>query len=189
VEDFKTAPDRTLVEQAAAGDEWAFRELVHRHRRAVAGVVIAMLGAGDDADDVAQETFVRLSRSLHRFRGESSVRTYLIRIAMNRAIDVLRRERFMARWLRLDADPDASRPELTTVPADDIDADDERALVRRAVLALEPKYRAVVVLRYLENQSTRETAHTLNVPEGTVMSRLKRALAKLEVILRPAVDV
>src|ERR1043165_1196525 len=94
--------DLTLVARAAGGDEQAFRELVARHESAVARTVTAMLGPGDDADDVGQETFVRFFKALPRFRGDAEVRTYLTRIAMNLACDALTRRKRRAGWVRLD---------------------------------------------------------------------------------------
>src|SRR4051812_20075618 len=77
------AADHELLQLARDGDERAFRELVERYEPAVASVVVGMLGAGDDADDVGQETFIRFYRALGSFRGEASLKTYLRRIAMN----------------------------------------------------------------------------------------------------------
>jgi RNA polymerase sigma-70 factor (ECF subfamily) len=173
--------DLALVSRAAAGDEDAFRVLVVRHERAIARIVTAMLGPGDDADDVGQETFVRFFRALPRFRGDAEVRTYLTRIAVNLACDGLERRRRRTGWIRLgaggaDTDPPTDAPDQQEM----LEADERKELVNRAVQSLDAKHRAVVVLRVLEERSTAEAAEILGVPEGTVMSRLKRALAKLE---------
>lgn len=171
-----------LVQRAAGGDHDAFRRLVHEHEVAIARVVTVMLGAGDDADDIGQEAFVRFYRALPSFKGESSVRTYLTRIAMNLSIDALARRRRWNRVLRFDAAAEA-RQVAGPVP---LSLEDEklRTHVRAAVDQLDAKHRAVVVLRIMEDRTTRETADLLGVPEGTVMSRLKRALQKLEHPLR-----
>lgn len=176
--------DLTLVARAVAGEEAAFRELVVRHESAVARTVTAMLGAGDDADDVGQETFVRFFRALPRFRGDSEVRTYLLRIAMNLSCDALARRRRRSGWVRLDTsddDPPVDAPDQQTL----MEQDERKEIVTRAVQSLDPKHRAVVVLRLLDERSTAEAAQILGVPEGTIMSRLKRALAKLEQMLSP----
>jgi RNA polymerase sigma-70 factor (ECF subfamily) len=171
-----------LVRRAAEGDHDAFRQLVLAHEVAIARVVTAMLGPGDDADDVGQETFVRLYRALPSFRGEAGVRTYLTRIAMNLSIDALARRRRWNRVLRFDAESEARQ---VAAPAPSSLEDEElRSHVRDAVEKLDAKHRAVVVLRILEDRTTRETADILGVPEGTVMSRLKRALEKLQHPLR-----
>ena len=88
-------PDEELLERARGGDDRAFRVLVDRYQGVVAATVTGMLGLGDDAEDVGQETFIRFHRSLDRFRGESSVATSLTRIAINLSLTALKRRR---RW-------------------------------------------------------------------------------------------
>jgi RNA polymerase sigma-70 factor (ECF subfamily) len=168
-----------IVARAAAGDERAFRHLVEAHQSAVAQTVTAMLGAGDDADDVGQETFIRLLNALPKFRGDASVRTYLTRIAVNLSIDALKRRKRTLGWIRI-----GTTRESMDIPSKDeshlTERQDIQDKVRAAVDSLDPDSRAVVVMRVLEERSVRETAEILGIPEGTVMSRLKRSMAKLE---------
>ncbi len=179
--------DRTadeLLAKARDGDHIAFRGLVERHQGIVAGTVIGMLGAGDEADDVGQETFIRFHRALGDFRGDSSVATYLRRIAMNLCLNALKRRRVMA--FRLISRDQADTPlDEPTVDGYDAEAVERRDMVRAAVARLSAKYRPVVVLRLLDGLSTRETAEILKVPAGTVMSRLARAMVELERMLAP----
>jgi len=184
---FDADDDRALVARAAAGDESAFRLIVERHESAVARTVTAMLGPGDEADDVGQETFVRLFRALPNFRGDAQLRTYLTRIAVNLSCDALERRKRRSRWVRLfggDSDPPLATHEDAGA-ARTIERDERNAAVLRAVQSLDAKYQAVVVLRMLEERSTNDVAELLGVPPGTVMSRLKRALEKLAAILGP----
>ncbi len=175
--------DLALVARARRGDDDACRRLVERHQAAVARTVGGMLGHGDEADDVGQETFVRFFQSLDRFRGESSVRTYLVRIAMSCALNALRSQRRRdVRFVRDEAalgnaiDPTAAVSAAdTTWPA----------VIQAALDRLSPEHRAVVVLRLLEERSTRETAEILQIPDGTVLSRLSRAVQQLRVTLGP----
>ncbi|MEM1057556.1 MAG: sigma-70 family RNA polymerase sigma factor [Bacteroidota bacterium] len=162
------------------GNPDAFRALVERYEAQVAATVIGMLGRGPDADDVGQETFVRFYESIDRFRGEAALGTYLTRIAINQCLKTIRRRRSWTRRFigeaQLDAPlPDPPAPDTTV----DLDNRERDALVHRAVQALPPKHRAVVVLRMIRELSTNETAEALGVPPGTVMSRLSRALAQL----------
>lgn len=175
-------PDADLVARARQGDDDAFRRLVDRHQAAVARTVFGMLGDGDDADDVGQEVFVRFHRALDTFRGESSVRTYLVRIAMSCSLNALRsRRRRDARFVRDDVAMEGAA-DLAALPSGD---DGTAQRIRRALDALSEEHRAVVVLRLLEERSTRETAEILEVPEGTVLSRLSRALRHLRTTLGP----
>lgn len=178
-------PDEELLERSRRGDDHAFRRLVERYEPVVAATVIGMLGRGDDADDVGQETFIRFHRALSDFRAESSLKTYLVRIAMNLSLNALkRRRRFSLRFISRDR---AEEPiaEPFVMPAVVDEGEERRAIVQRAVHALNEKHRAVVVLRMLQDLSTREAATTLGIPEGTVLSRLSRAMQELAVTLGP----
>jgi RNA polymerase sigma-70 factor (ECF subfamily) len=107
-----------------------------------------------------------------------------VRIAMNLSCDALARWKRRAGWVRLgasDDDPPVDSPDQHTV----MEQDERKEIVRHAVQSLDPKHRAVIVLRLLDERSTAESAQILGVPEGTIMSRLKRALAKLERMLSP----
>lgn len=179
----ETHDDAALVARARRGDDDAFRVLVERHQDAVARTIYGMLGAGDDADDVGQETFVRFYNALDSFRGESSVRTYLVRIAMSCALNAVRSQK--RRELRFVRDDVAL--EAAADPADGIVLSDDAqgARIRAALDGLSAEHRAVVVLRLLEERSTKETAEILQVPEGTVLSRLSRAVKQLRVTLGP----
>jgi RNA polymerase sigma-70 factor (ECF subfamily) len=189
----ETPTDAELIARARSGDDGAFAALVDRYERAVASTVIGMLGPGDDADDVGQETFVRFHRALGSFRGESSLKTYLVHIAMNLSLNALKRRRRSA--LRFvsrdgesdDGDPLVNLPEPRVGPDGDVDTRELQLLVRAAVRRLGEKHRAVVVLRLFHDYSTKETAEVLGVPEGTVLSRLSRAMKELESMLRPYV--
>ncbi|MEO6878352.1 MAG: RNA polymerase sigma factor [Gemmatimonadaceae bacterium] len=179
--------DAQLLALARGGDDRAFGALVDRYEPAVAATVIGMLGRGDEADDVGQETFIRFHRSLHKFRGESSLKTYLVHIAINLSINALRRRRRMLLRFVSQDDTTVDAPEPRPGPAGELDVNELQAVVQDAVARLNEKHRAVVVLRLFHEYSTRETAHMLGVPEGTVLSRLSRAMKELEAQLAPYV--
>ena len=179
----ETNDDAALVARARSGDDDAFRVLVERHQDAVARTVFGMLGAGDDADDVGQETFVRFHQALGSFRGESSVRTYLVRIAMSCALNALRsQKRRDLRFVRDDVAMERAADVSATVDAGN---EGQAARIQAALEGLSAEHRAVVVLRLLDERSTKETAEILQVPEGTVLSRLSRAVRQLRVTLGP----
>lgn len=179
--------DFRLVEIARKGDKDAFRRIVERHEAAVAAVVVGMLGAGDEADDVGQETFVRFYRSLSKFRGDAALRTYLSRIAMNLSLNALkRRKREAGRTQRLESEPNArafADPQMG--PQRRLERDETQQAVRAAIAGLDEKHRSVVSLRMIQGMSTKEAAEVLGLPEGTVLSRLSRAMKKLETELEP----
>lgn len=186
----RRATDEELIERARGGDGEAFGQLVERYEPKVAATVVGMLGRGADADDVGQETFIRFHASLGSFRGDSSVGTWLTRIAINQSLKALKRRRTWAeRFFSRDADP-AIEPPVASGSAT-IDERERATLVQQALARLPAEHRAVVVLRVMEGYSTKETAEMLGVPQGTVMSRLSRALEKLEphlAELNPKID-
>jgi RNA polymerase sigma-70 factor (ECF subfamily) len=182
--------DADLLARARDGASWAFRRLVERYQDQVAATVVGMLGPGAEADDVGQETFIRFYEAMDQFRGDAELGTYLTRIAINQSLKALnRRKRWYERfWSRDGAPDDALPPEPSTEGDDAIDEDERSALVHRALAELSDAHRAVVVLRMLKGYSTRETAEILDIPEGTVMSRLYRATSNLETLLGPYIS-
>lgn len=180
--------DNELIGRARAGDERAFHDLVERYEPQVAATVVGMLGPGDEAEDVGQETFVRLYRSLERFRGESSLGTYVTRIAINLSLTALkRRKRWRSRFVSQDH-REGEFPEASWDPRGELDSEETARTVRAAVERLAPNHRAVVVLRMIDGYSTRETAEILGIPAGTVMSRLARAMDRLENEMKESTD-
>jgi RNA polymerase sigma-70 factor (ECF subfamily) len=180
--------DQALIERAREGDDAAFRDLVERYESRVAATVIGMLGPGDEAEDVGQETFIRLYRSLDRFRGDSSLGTYLTRIAINLSLTALKkRKRRMSRFVRQD-ETERDRPEASWDPRDQIERSEDIRRVRAAVTRLAPNHRTVIVLRMIDGYSTKETAEILGIPAGTVMSRLARAMERLESEMKESGD-
>jgi RNA polymerase sigma-70 factor (ECF subfamily) len=174
--------DEELVSRAREGDDEAFGDLVRRYESLVAGTVIGMLGRCPEADDVGQETFLRLYRSLKKFRGESTLGTYLTRIAINLSLNELkRRRRRTKQFFQTPVD------EIHDLPDENATAepDEDKEIVHRAIGKLEPKFRSVIVLRLIDGYSTEETANILNIPIGTVLSRLSRAQKKLKTLLEP----
>jgi len=174
--------DERLIHASIGGDERAFRYLVERYQNHVTRTVTGMLGKTRDVDDCVQDVFIRLYASLARYRGEASIKTYVTRIAINRSLDVLRKKKrsFFTPW-------DSSEIEMVESsaprPDDDVVSSDQRKQLRAALDCLTPRHRSVVVLRLIDGFSTAETADVLGVPYGTVLSRLTRALDKLNHLL------
>jgi RNA polymerase sigma-70 factor, ECF subfamily len=161
--------DRQLVTEAVAGSRRAGEELFSRHWLQAWRLALSVTGSATAADDVAQEAFERAFRGLASFNGRSSFRTWLFRIVLNRSLDIARRE------------ATASRRAAGLIPAtasSDEDVVHDRALLD-AVLSLPLERRTVVALRYWAAYTPPEIAESLDIPLGTVHSRLARALAEL----------
>ena len=180
--------DEELVARAKHGDRRAFRLLVERHQDAVARTVTGMLGPTQEVDDVVQEAFIRLYQSLDRFRHDAAIGTYLRRIAINRALDALRRRkriraRFVSRDDGMETIHDASADESLR-----LEVKEREQIVWQAIDKLSPKHRAVIILRLIEGHSTEETAQILSTAYGTVLSRLSRATKRLRELLGPVLE-
>ena len=174
--------DEKLIKAALAGNDNAFKEIVRRYEPRVAATVIGMLGKNPEAEDVGQETFIRFYNSLKNFRGDSSVGTYLTRIAINLSLNELkRRKRSPMFFFRKDEN------EPFDVPDENVRSSefDDKEIIQQAIRKLESKFRSVIVLRLLDGYSSEETAQILNIPVGTVLSRLARGQKKLQELLAP----
>jgi len=165
-----------LIARSVAGDKDAFGALVQRYQRFACSVVYRMTGRPELAEDLAQEAFVRAWLHLANFRGESQFRTWLGRIVTNATIDYLRANKVdLALDERL---PARGEP----LPAQAMRSEVEET-VRRAVLALPEESRAALILREYEGLSYKEIAGALDIPIGTVMSRLNYARTRLREML------
>ena len=164
--------DDELVERSRGADAQAFKELVIRHEGKVAGVVQSMLGRTAEAEDVGQEVFVRFYQALEKFRGESLVSTYLIRIAINLSLnEIKKRKKQDVLFKRIEEGHSAKTPD---------DKADVKEIITYEVSQLDPDDKLVISLRMIEGYSTGETAALLGIPLGTVLSRLFRAQKKLK---------
>lgn len=160
-----------LVIKAQGGDRNAFSELVSIHAQGVLNAIFRMCGNEQVAEDAAQETFIRAWSHLGSFRVDSSLRNWLYRIALNTATDMLRKEKHI-----LPGDVDGLHLADSQLGPEGKYLQEERtALVQAAIQSLPDASRAVLVLKEYEELSYREIADTLDIPIGTVMSRLNYA--------------
>jgi len=176
------ASDDELVRRARRGDDAAFRALVDRHAGRLYGLALHLAGDAADAEDIVQETFVGAFRGLRGFRGEASVRTWLTRILVRRVAKLRRwrRLRLLRRVERAgEAGRDARSDEATAETRADIRMDVADVLGR-----LSREHRTVIVLRELQGMNYSEIADVLDVPRGTVESRLFRARQRLKELLK-----
>jgi RNA polymerase sigma-70 factor (ECF subfamily) len=170
--------DTELVAQFLAGEEAAFTALVHRHGPRLHEFLRFVLGPRrDEAEDVAQDVFVQAFRSLASFRGQSSFRTWLYGIAKN----VCRSRLSETRWTG-HADSDAvllELPDDALDPLGTLEREDLRVAVHTAIEELSPVHRSIVFLREIEGLAYDDIALALQVPIGTVRSRVHNARARL----------
>lgn len=175
--------DQDLIEQAKVGSQHAFRQLVLRYEVRVRSTIQGMIGLQPQVDDIAQEVFVRFYRSLDQFRGDAALSTYLVRIAVNLSLNEIKRRK---RELEKTSFPgDVGFRQLADLHTQRYDNFDLKGLLQQAIQKLNPEMRSVVVLRLIDGYSVDETAKILDLPQGTVASRLARAQVKLKEWLQP----
>lgn len=182
--------DVSLLRRTAAGERDAFGTLVARHHAGVYRFLAAMLRSPEDAADVTQEAFLNAYRHAADFRAEAAVRTWLFRIARHAALDKLRASRRRGELGRAGAGGDAGVAdrrvdETSADPAAATETADRRRLVRDAIDALPDDQREVVLLRELEGLDYDAIAAALDIPVGTVRSRLHRGRETLRNKLAP----
>ncbi|HRE89136.1 MAG TPA: sigma-70 family RNA polymerase sigma factor [Myxococcota bacterium] len=177
------AIDQALVERAVQGDQKAFRQLVERYQRKVYTIAFGVVRNPDTALDITQDAFVRVHKNLATFKGDSSFYTWIYRIVLNLCID---RKRRQARQAEVDYDDGISHgdgftdgPTLASTGIDNpAQAAHRKELVEhmdRALATLSEEHKAILLMREVDGLSYEELAETLDIPKGTVMSRLFHA--------------
>ncbi len=172
--------DSELIKQAERGNENAFKQLVIRHEQHVRATVSGMLGYSPQAEDVAQEVFIRFFRNLSEFRGEASLKTYLTRISINLSLNEIKRSKRQRQTIRLLNENEELPEHADQMPLED---NNQKERIHLALQKLDAEAKTIIVLRMLNGFSVKETAKILDLPQGTVASRLSRSLKKLKEIM------
>ena len=183
-------PDESLlIKKAREGNVPAFEELIRNYQQMVYNIALRMCGNEDDASDIAQETLIKIFRSIRDFKGDSKFSTWIYRITTNVCLDYLRKNKKNAgRFINPEFETDDGSLEVEIKdPAPQPEEVAERKEVQRAVQEaidkLSEDHRTVIVLRDINNLSYEEIAVILNCSEGTVKSRINRARSALRDIL------
>jgi RNA polymerase sigma-70 factor (ECF subfamily) len=184
----KEADDKELVTLALDGREAAYHELLERFRRPVFSLIYRMIGDREQAEDLAQESFVKAFNNLDSYNPSYRFSSWLFKIANNHAIDHLRRARLPT--VSIHGSPhaaDAEREEETRIVLEAHDESPEQEMlalelggeIEEAIARLRPDYRTAVILRHIESRPYEEIAEIMDVPIGTVKTFLHRARAEL----------
>lgn len=173
------------LEALKAGDREALALLVERYSQQVYRLALKILNDQQDAEDVLQETFIKVLRALPSFEGRSNLSTWIYRIAVNEALMLTRKQKSPQISIDEDRENDESESDPVEIvdfcclPERELLSTEARQFLDKAMQKLSPALRAVFVLRDLEGLSVRETAETLEISEMTVKTRLLRARLKL----------
>ena len=186
--------DEELLQGFLGGDEKSFVELMQRYKQPILTFVYRFIGDYDDATDIAQETFVRLYRFAHTFKGEVKFSTWLYTIAANLSRSELKRYRrrmgtaLSAAFSRDEAGEEWDVPDETYRPDDKVDSNRIAQEVQAALMKISPTYREMVILRDIQQMSYEEIAFVTGTEMGTVKSRINRGRAQLQELLQGLYD-
>jgi len=190
--DSKLARERELIERVLAGEKDLFYELIRPCERGVFLAAASILGNDADAEDAAQEAFLKAYRNLDRFRQESKFSTWLIQIAINNARMKLRKDRCLAH-AAIDAGQETSEGDYVPtdfadwreIPSEALERSELREALNKALNSLAEKYRIVLILRDVQQMSIAETAKALGISEENVKTRTSRARLQMRDRLAP----
>ena len=186
--DLANLPDADVVRLAQEGRELAFRELIRRYERPVFSLIYRMVRDRETAEDLAQDTFIKVLNHVDRYRPEFKFSSWLFKIANNVAIDHLRKRQLET--VSMDGSPHAASAAEAEATSFDVDARGESALdelearelgaaIEVAIARLRPEYRSCIMLRHVEGRSYEEIASLLDLPLGTVKTYIHRARREL----------
>lgn len=192
--DLQSLTDQEVVGLARAGKEAAYRELLRRYERPVFSLIYRMVRDRELAEDLAQESFVKVLNALDSYRPEYKFSSWIFKIANNAAIDQLRRRELVT--LSLDGAPDARTADeigatalqavdQTESPLEELESRELGKSIEQAIAMLRPEYRACILLRHVEGRSYEEIAEALDLPLGTVKTYIHRARHELRESLGP----
>ncbi|HUX33344.1 MAG TPA: sigma-70 family RNA polymerase sigma factor [Gemmatimonadaceae bacterium] len=190
--DLANLPDADVVALAQRGRDAAYRELIRRYERPVFSLVFRMVRDRELAEDLSQDTFIKVLQHIDRYRPEFKFSSWLFKIANNVAIDHLRRRQLDT--VSMDGSPHAMTSDAVEATSFDVSVREESALERleakelgssieAAIAQLRPEYRACILLRHVEDKSYEEIAATLDLPLGTVKTYIHRARHELRGLL------
>jgi RNA polymerase sigma-70 factor, ECF subfamily len=186
--DLANLPDADVVVLAQQGKDAAFRELIRRYERPVFSLIFRMVRDRELAEDLAQDTFIKVLNHIDRYRPEFKLSSWLFKIANNVTIDHLRRRQLDT--ISMSGSPHAQSSEAVEATSFDVAVRQESALdeiearelgseIERAIARLRPEYRSCIMLRHVEDRSYEEIAATLDLPLGTVKTYIHRARHEL----------
>jgi len=186
--EYKSFTDEQLIGEFKEGNNDAYSEIVIRYKDRLVNFLFRYTGNKDDSEDLAQDAFIKLYRSKHLYQEIAKFSTWFYTIAINIAKTSLKKKSRMSTLSISDYDPENDKdfdiPAVTIEPDVQANASIENEYIQKAINSLEETYREAIILRDIQDLDYEEIANTLNVPIGTVKSRINRGREKLKVLLK-----
>jgi RNA polymerase sigma-70 factor (ECF subfamily) len=169
-----------LIQRCLGGDQTAWEDIVRQHRRKVFNIAYKFTGRHDEAEDLTQDIFLKIFKSLHTFDRRANFQTWLVSVSRNLCIDHYRSVRKERETISRDVDAADLSPVSPDLPADTrLERADRVVMLRQALDKLAPTLRTAVMLRDIQELTYQEIADRLHLPEGTVKSRINRGRTEL----------
>jgi len=178
-----------LVNQVKDGDRNAFREIVEDNKKKIFYLAYDLTGSLQDAEDLSQDVFIKAFRSMHTFKGEASISTWLYRITLNTFLDQKRRKSYETERNQhtldehLAAEPVFNGNHTTLNPETYAESQQMQMHIEQALEHLSPRERSVFIMRHLQGMSGKTVGELLSISEGTVKSLMSRAIKKMQNVL------
>ena len=183
--ELRELPDRELVVRCQRSETRAFDELVARHQDRVYTAVTRFCGNAEDAADIVQRAFINAFRKIQEFKGDSAFSTWIYRIAFNQAISFRRENKRTAVSIYSKDEEKVVEPVVDVNPTEKLEGEETKKKVQQALDLLEEGDRQIILLKDLQGHSYDEIAGIMQIPKGTVRSRLHRARLELKSRLKP----
>jgi len=180
--------DKTLIEQVANGDTKAFKTLVERHHKRVIHICLSFVAVPADAEDVAQEVFIEVFKSIDNYRGDAALSTWLYRLSVNKSLDFIRQKKRQKRGSGLVQVVEQSDLENMSIsskqlPSDQIEEQERKMILHQAINKLPERQKVAVFLSKIEEMAQQEVADIMKTSVSSVESLLVRAKRKLKEML------
>ncbi|NSW92293.1 MAG: sigma-70 family RNA polymerase sigma factor [Firmicutes bacterium] len=188
--------EKDLIRKSQKGDIEAFEQLIESYQKKVFNIALGMMGNYDDANDISQEVFIKVFKSIRNFRQQSSFSTWLYRITTNACLDELRKRKNSKNIISIDQVIHLENGEVVRQIEDDgptpestAERNELKEAVRDAIFQLSNEHKEVIILRDIQGFSYDDIAKIISCPQGTVKSRINRARNMLKEILKSKMEL
>ena len=172
-----------IIRRLKAGDQEAWTMIVNRYSKTVYNMALNFAGNSDDAADITQDIFLKVYNNIGKFEGENTFTAWLLRLSKNYCIDYWRKHKHHRQNLELDDNIRDEHSDAADTPEDSLIRKSDVAYLRKKLLLLPPDLRSLVIMRDIQDYSYQEIAEHLDIPMGTIKSRINRARTKLAKII------
>lgn len=183
----ETNKDQQIIQQVLEGNAQAFAQLVDAHKNLVFTLCLRLLGHREEAEEAAQDSFIKVYRSLDRFKGDSKLSSWIYRIAYNTCLDRLKKDKDR-KFLSLDETMENKLPDASGNVIHELEDRDRKQLIQRAFLYLSPEDATLLTLYYLEEQGLPEIEEVLGIAANTLKVQLFRARKRLAAVLKTHIE-